>query len=134
MKVKCRIKKGRVSQDFWQLLYVSIENHQRFHRAKLNIMDNTMFIGKCICIAGTKWCGPSNIAKSDDDLGENRETDKCCREHDKNCKARIKGFRKNYYLWNLSWKTASHCDCEKRFKDCLNSVSIYESFLMMGEK
>ena len=87
-------------------------------------MNAMKIIGKCVCIAGTKWCGPNSIAKSYSDLGRHRETDKCCREHDKHCRARIKGFQKKYYLQNFSWKTSSHCDCEKRFSDCLLNVSI----------
>ena len=30
----------------------------------------------------TKWCGPGNTAQDFEDLGEDRETDICCREHD----------------------------------------------------
>ena len=80
-----------------------------------------------ICPLGTKWCGPGHVAKSYDDLGEHRETDICCRDHDKHCKARIDKFSRKYGLWNWSWKTASHCDCEQRFKDCLLNVSMLAS-------
>ena len=30
----------------------------------------------------TKWCGPGSTARHFDDLGEDRDTDICCREHD----------------------------------------------------
>lgn len=33
-------------------------------------------------MAGTKWCGSGNIAENYEDLGEERDTDSCCREHD----------------------------------------------------
>lgn len=32
---------------------------------------------------GTKWCGPGNIAKSEDDLGSFEAEDRCCRDHDR---------------------------------------------------
>ncbi|XP_026482281.1 uncharacterized protein LOC113389464 [Ctenocephalides felis] len=43
---------------------------------------------------GTKWCGPGNTASSYEDLGIERETDKCCRAHD-NCDNIPAGETKN---------------------------------------
>jgi len=72
---------------------------------------------------GTKWCGQGSLATSYDDLGKHREVDKCCREHDKHCEARIHPLTKKYRTWNISLKTASHCKCEVRFKKCLQKVN-----------
>ena len=73
---------------------------------------------------GTLWCGAGNLANSCDDLGEDRESDACCREHD-NCPYSYhgnilhKGFR-----W-FGWSTLSHCECDKMYAfDSLNDTCI----------
>ncbi|XP_043282216.1 phospholipase A2 isozymes PA3A/PA3B/PA5-like isoform X2 [Venturia canescens] len=71
---------------------------------------------------GTKWCGNGDRAIDDKDLGYFRETDKCCREHDK-CSMDIKGKETKYGLTNPDMFTRSHCDCDKKFYECLTDVS-----------
>uniref|UniRef100_H9GK47 phospholipase A2 n=1 Tax=Anolis carolinensis TaxID=28377 RepID=H9GK47_ANOCA len=71
---------------------------------------------------GTLWCGAGNIAGSYDELGEHRETDRCCRDHD-NCHHVIHPFDYKYGYRNLRWHTISHCDCDNRLKACLGSVN-----------
>ncbi|XP_060613623.2 protein PROCA1 [Anolis sagrei] len=71
---------------------------------------------------GTLWCGAGNIAGSYDELGEHRETDRCCRDHD-NCRHVIHPFDYKYGYRNLRWHTISHCDCDNRLKVCLRSVN-----------
>ncbi|KAM3851529.1 protein PROCA1 [Vipera latastei] len=71
---------------------------------------------------GTLWCGAGNIAESYEQLGEHRETDKCCREHD-HCQHLIYPFTFKYGHRNLRWHTISHCDCDQRLKDCLGAVN-----------
>eukprot|EP00106_Octopus_bimaculoides_P022644 XP_014790086.1 PREDICTED: uncharacterized protein LOC106883552 [Octopus bimaculoides] len=50
---------------------------------------------------GTKWCGDGNISRNYDDLGKNKETDKCCRSHD-HCVEYILPFTRRYGLFNWS--------------------------------
>ncbi|XP_063147153.1 protein PROCA1 [Candoia aspera] len=71
---------------------------------------------------GTLWCGAGNIAESYEQLGEHQETDKCCREHD-HCQHLIYPFTYKYGHRNLRWHTISHCDCDRRLKDCLSAVN-----------
>jgi len=78
-------------------------------------------------VPGTKWCGKGSIAKSYNDLGRFANTDRCCRTHDKHCSARIQPLKRKYGLLNLSWKVASYCDCEVRFKKCLDRVNNFAS-------
>ncbi|KAM9319574.1 protein PROCA1 [Gastrophryne carolinensis] len=71
---------------------------------------------------GTLWCGAGNIADTEDDLGEHRETDSCCRTHD-HCQHVIHPFTYTYGYRNFRWHTISHCQCDNQFKDCLRRVN-----------
>ncbi|XP_039364409.1 protein PROCA1 [Mauremys reevesii] len=71
---------------------------------------------------GTLWCGAGNNADSYGQLGEHRETDECCREHD-HCQHVIHPFTSKYGYRNLRWHTISHCACDLRLKGCLRQVN-----------
>ncbi|XP_066254423.1 phospholipase A2-like [Euwallacea similis] len=71
---------------------------------------------------GTKWCGAGDIAENDEDLGTARNTDKCCRAHDK-CSDIIEGHGVKYGLENPSFYTKLNCDCDDSFYKCLKSVN-----------
>ncbi|ELU07022.1 hypothetical protein CAPTEDRAFT_177049 [Capitella teleta] len=64
---------------------------------------------------GTNWCGSGN---QDIQLGENIDTDKCCREHD-NCPYYIESMQQKYGNLNLRLYTISHCACDEHFRTCL---------------
>ncbi|XP_056631489.1 phospholipase A2-like [Diorhabda sublineata] len=70
---------------------------------------------------GTKWCGVGNIADNENDLGFERETDKCCRQHD-NCPDVILGHQTKYNLTNPNFFTRLSCMCDVAFYNCLKSV------------
>lgn len=57
-----------------------------------------------LCYSGTKWCGLGDISSSYDDLGPERNLDKCCRAHD-HCPVKVKAFRSRYGLVNWSLYT-----------------------------
>ncbi|XP_064585645.1 protein PROCA1 [Zonotrichia leucophrys gambelii] len=71
---------------------------------------------------GTLWCGAGSNADSYEQLGEHRDTDRCCREHD-HCQHVIHPFTARYGYRNLRWHTISHCDCDLRLKQCLRRVN-----------
>uniref|UniRef100_A0A8B9PFV2 Phospholipase A2-like central domain-containing protein n=1 Tax=Apteryx owenii TaxID=8824 RepID=A0A8B9PFV2_APTOW len=54
--------------------------------------------------------------------GEHRDTDRCCRDHD-HCQHVIHPFTARYGYRNLRWHTISHCDCDRRLRDCLRRVN-----------
>jgi secretory phospholipase A2 len=79
---------------------------------------------------GTKWCGAGSAARSTEDLGLYVETDKCCRDHD-TCPENMAPKECKNGLCNDSDYTRSHCDCDDRFRRCLQrdrSLSSLASF------
>ncbi|XP_063913369.1 phospholipase A2-like [Zophobas morio] len=73
---------------------------------------------------GTKWCGDGNISKSFDDLGKHSKADSCCREHDI-CPENMDADSTKYGLMNTGLFTRSHCDCDKRFYECLKNADSF---------
>ncbi|XP_009463451.1 PREDICTED: protein PROCA1, partial [Nipponia nippon] len=71
---------------------------------------------------GTLWCGAGSNADVYEQLGEHRDTDRCCRDHD-HCQHVIHPFTARYGYRNLRWHTISHCDCDRRLKECLRQVN-----------
>ncbi|KAM6403022.1 protein PROCA1 [Rhynochetos jubatus] len=71
---------------------------------------------------GTLWCGAGSNADDYEQLGEHRDTDRCCRDHD-HCQHVIHPFTARYGYRNLRWHTISHCDCDRRLKECLRRVN-----------
>nr|XP_015833910.1 PREDICTED: phospholipase A2A isoform X1 [Tribolium castaneum] len=80
-------------------------------------MPNWFFI-----FPGTKWCGAGNIAEDENDFGEFRDTDKCCRNHDL-CPDIIEGYQSKHNLTNPSFFTRLNCECDEEFHKCLKSVN-----------
>ncbi|XKL65105.1 hypothetical protein PGB90_005191 [Kerria lacca] len=73
---------------------------------------------RAVIYPGTKWCGNGNIAENYDDLGEDRDTDMCCREHD-SCPEYIEAGKTKYGLTNTASYTRLHCSCDDKFHRCL---------------
>ncbi|XP_036304737.1 group 3 secretory phospholipase A2 isoform X1 [Pipistrellus kuhlii] len=71
-------------------------------------------------IPGTLWCGFGDSAGNSTELGVFRGPDLCCREHD-HCPQAIAAFQYNYGIQNYRFHTISHCDCDARFRQCLQS-------------
>ncbi|XP_071321442.1 group 3 secretory phospholipase A2 [Trachinotus anak] len=73
-------------------------------------------------VPGTLWCGSGNKAPSYADLGVFADTDSCCREHDQ-CKHTILSFHSEFGVFNSNIFTMSHCDCDNKFRSCLNGAN-----------
>ncbi|KAH8287276.1 hypothetical protein KR054_005149 [Drosophila jambulina] len=71
---------------------------------------------------GTKWCGPGTAATSYDDLGPHAREDRCCREHDM-CPDVLNVGECRRGLCNRGTFTRSHCDCDARFRRCLQAAN-----------
>ncbi|XP_029572889.1 group 3 secretory phospholipase A2 isoform X1 [Salmo trutta] len=71
---------------------------------------------------GTLWCGTGSKAIDYKQLGMFERADRCCREHD-HCSNTIPSFTVNYGVFNPNFFTISHCDCDQRFRQCLQRVN-----------
>ncbi|XP_050075211.1 phospholipase A2 hemilipin isoform X1 [Anopheles maculipalpis] len=71
---------------------------------------------------GTKWCGPGNIATNYSDVGRYAAEDQCCREHDLCPNILLPGECRRG-LCNRGTFTRSHCDCDARFRRCLQNLN-----------
>ncbi|XP_016148698.1 group 3 secretory phospholipase A2 [Sinocyclocheilus grahami] len=69
-------------------------------------------------LPGTLWCGRGTSANDYEQLGMFVHADRCCREHD-HCEHIIRSFSVNFGVFNPTLFTLSHCDCDRRFKQCL---------------
>ncbi|KAK0089407.1 hypothetical protein PV325_007565 [Microctonus aethiopoides] len=78
--------------------------------------------GSGLIYPGTKWCGPGTIATSYNDLGIHAGEDACCREHD-HCPIIVSPKQCINGLCNRSSFTRSHCDCDAKFRRCLQNLN-----------
>ncbi|XP_070491857.1 uncharacterized protein [Chironomus tepperi] len=78
---------------------------------------------------GTKWCGTGDIAKNFHDLGEEKDMDRCCRDHDI-CPIKVRAYQSRYNLTNNSIYTKSHCVCDDLLFECLKKTNTPTAQLM----
>ncbi|KAJ7994263.1 hypothetical protein DPEC_G00264070 [Dallia pectoralis] len=77
---------------------------------------------RALIFPGTLWCGTGSKAIDYNQLGMFERADRCCREHD-HCASIIPTFTVNYGVFNSNFFTVSHCECDQRFRRCLQSVN-----------
>lgn len=77
---------------------------------------------KGIIYPGTKWCGPDDIAESENDFGRHAAEDACCREHDR-CESIISPGECIHGICNNSPYIRSHCDCDAKLRRCLQGLN-----------
>lgn len=78
--------------------------------------------GSGLIYPGTKWCGPGNVTVGYNDLGHHSAEDACCREHD-HCPFTIASGQCIHGICNNSPFTRSHCDCDAKFRRCLQNLN-----------
>ncbi|KAL3275402.1 hypothetical protein HHI36_020166 [Cryptolaemus montrouzieri] len=78
--------------SFENLVGQAGENIYRGIKAATHIGDIVQGIA-----VGTRWCGNGNISRNDNDVGEFKETDECCRAHDM-CASNIAARRREMNL------------------------------------
>ncbi|XP_064619561.1 uncharacterized protein LOC135483001 [Lineus longissimus] len=93
--------------------HLPINQGDQIHRA-VNAGDESEFG----IFPGTNWCGRGAKTSRYEDLGPNRDTDKCCRTHD-HCPFFIGAMETKYGFLNFRLHTLSHCDCDHAFRSCL---------------
>ncbi|XP_064075773.1 uncharacterized protein LOC113396869 isoform X3 [Vanessa tameamea] len=98
-----------------QLTYM-LENRNKVSDATLTRSQRS--IRENFIMPGTKWCGAGQLAESYNELGSDRDEDRCCRSHD-NCRMNIGAFKRRFGLFNFRPYTISHCKCDRRFRACL---------------
>lgn len=62
-----------------------------------------------------------NISKNYNDLGRYTDEDRCCRDHDY-CPHTLLPGECRRGLCNYGTVTRSHCDCDIRFRRCLQGI------------
>ncbi|XP_044263212.1 phospholipase A2-like isoform X1 [Tribolium madens] len=74
-------------------------------------------------IPGTRWCGDGDRegALSYDDLMVFLRTENCCKTHEA-CVLVIEGKESKYKLINEGLLRRYHCECEKKFRECLKNA------------
>lgn len=70
-------------------------------------------VNRFLMFPGTKWCGRGQTALHYHDIGEDREADVCCRDHDC-CPDLIPSFTTRFNIFNFRFHAILHCDCDNK--------------------
>lgn len=71
-----------------------------------------------------------NIAKEHSDVGRYADEDRCCREHDL-CPNTLSPGECKRGLCNNQKFTRSHCDCDAKFRRCLQGLNTGNSNIQL---
>ncbi|XP_022258512.1 phospholipase A2-like [Limulus polyphemus] len=120
-----KLKKKNLHQTVLRITSEKME-YILHHCSDAGQLKTEDFLHRSIIWPGTKWCGPGNISENFDDLGEKRETDICCRDHD-TCDDILKAGETKYGLTNDALTTRLNCKCDEDFRVCLMKVNTQTS-------
>ncbi|KAM7314440.1 hypothetical protein ISCGN_004224 [Ixodes scapularis] len=86
----------------------------------LSVLGLVVLLVEAVPRAGfcTKWCGAGDVAKNYDDLGVNKATDMCCREHDHSGES-IEALKSKHGITNTNLYTMTNCKDDRKFYNCL---------------
>ena len=73
----------------------------------------TFDFNSVLIFPGTKWCGKGDLATCFEDLGDDKELDVCCRDHDC-CPYVIPPFSSKFGVFNYRFHSLLHCECDQR--------------------
>ncbi|CAG0897579.1 unnamed protein product [Darwinula stevensoni] len=76
---------------------------------------------------GTRWCGAGTTANYFDQLGTDTAVDRCCRAHDF-CPIYVEKGTAAFGVYNSNGFTISHCDCDRKLRECLRRVGSPKAF------
>ncbi|XP_022087202.1 uncharacterized protein LOC110977412 [Acanthaster planci] len=119
---ECQLYHAQLKKEPNRFHLASLEDEAgRARRAQPRSGDTEREKRSAFMIPGTLWCGPGSDAESYDHLGQDIEADACCREHD-HCPSSIKRWSTKYGIFNFRLYAISHCDCDRRFNQCLREA------------
>ncbi|XP_022093357.1 uncharacterized protein LOC110980726 isoform X2 [Acanthaster planci] len=116
LKLPSRLLRSMVSLDL-------IKSHCEGLLLNSSVVGNGRPRRSLLTYPKTLWCGKGTQATHFDQLGEEENTDRCCRAHDHCPHPQIAPMEKKLFLRNISPHTISDCRCDKAWRSTAGGCS-----------